>query len=106
MPAPTEGAGIQRPVYRALAGERMEPNYAAMAEQMWPGFLRLAAFACLVPVGALVVLATLAEALRQSDFDAALRELGITARTDAAKPEAADEAEAPAARRVPARRGP
>jgi hypothetical protein len=85
----------------------MEPNYAAMAEQMWPGFLRLAAFACLVPVGVLVVLATLAEALRQSDFDAALRELGITARVtsaDPAAPEAVEEVEAPAARPVVARR--
>jgi hypothetical protein len=83
----------------------MEPNYAAMAEQMWPGFLRLAAFACLVPVGVLVVLATLAEALRQSDFDAALRELGITARpAEPAAPEALEEVEAPAARPVVARR--
>jgi hypothetical protein len=85
----------------------MEPNYAAMAEQMWPGFLRLAAFACLVPVGVLVVLATLAEALRQSDFDAALRELGITGPpVEPPAPEPADPVEAPAARPVVARRGP
>lgn len=87
----------------------MEPNYAAMAEQMWPGFLRLAAFACLVPVGVLVVLATVAEALRQADFDAALRELGITARGTVVEPpgpEPAEEVEAPAARPVVARRGP
>ncbi|HEX8358980.1 MAG TPA: hypothetical protein VF613_02605, partial [Longimicrobium sp.] len=75
----------------------MEPNYAAMAEHMWPEFVRLMAYALVAPVALLVLLVVVAEAIRKGEIDAALRDLGITTRRPrAAEPPPAPPAEAEA----------